>query len=88
MKVIIIGANGKIGRLTAQMMALSNDFEPTAFIRKESQKEYFNSIGVPTEIASLEFSEQDIAKVIKGFDAVVFTAGSAGTTGYDKTIGN
>ena len=86
MKVIIIGANGKIGRLTAQMMALSNDFEPTAFIRKESQKEYFNSIGVPTEIASLEFSEQDIAKVIKGFDAVVFTAGSGGTTGYDKTI--
>ena len=86
MKVIIIGANGKIGRLTAQKMALSDQFEPTAFIRKEEQKAYFDSIGVPTVITSLESTEQEIAKVIKGFDAVVFTAGSGGATGYDKTI--
>nr|WP_319400729.1 SDR family oxidoreductase [uncultured Carboxylicivirga sp.] len=86
MKVIIIGANGKIGRLTAQKMALSDQFEPTAFIRKEEQKAYFDSLGVTTVIASLESTEQEIANVIKEFDAVVFTAGSGGATGYDKTI--
>ncbi|MCW3787295.1 SDR family oxidoreductase [Plebeiibacterium sediminum] len=86
MKVLIIGANGKIGRLLAEKMARSENFEPTAFIRNESQKEYFISIGVSYKIASLESSEQEIAEAIKGFDAVVFTAGSGGATGYDKTI--
>ncbi|SDR01974.1 SDR family oxidoreductase [Flagellimonas zhangzhouensis] len=86
MKVIIIGANGKVGRLIAQKMSTSHDFEPTALIRKEEQKEYFDSIGVPSIVESIESQQETIAKAIKGFDAVIFSAGSGGATGADKTI--
>ena len=86
MKVVIIGANGKVGRLIAQKMSASNEFEPTALIRKEEQKAYFDSIGVPAIVESVESPEEVIAEAIKGFDAVVFSAGSGGATGADKTI--
>lgn len=86
MKVVIIGANGKVGRRIAQQMANSEDFEPTAFIRKEEQKAHFDAMGIPSIVESLENTEEEIAKSIKGFDAVVFSAGSGGSTGYDKTI--
>ncbi|UZR96839.1 SDR family oxidoreductase [Chondrinema litorale] len=86
MKVIIIGANGKVGKRVLKQMADSDNYEPTAFIRKEEQKAYFTSIQVPVIVASLESSEEIIAEAIKGFDAVVFCAGSGGSTGYDKTI--
>lgn len=86
MKVVIIGANGKIGRLVTQKMSASEDYEPTAFIRKEEQKAYFEDMGVSTIVESLENGEEDIIKALEGFDAVVFTAGSGGSTGYDKTM--
>lgn len=86
MKVIIIGANGKVGRLIAQKMSVSDEFEPTALIRKEEQKAYFDSIKVPVIVESIENSEEKIATAVKGFDAVVFSAGSGGSTGPDKTI--
>ncbi|MBO0340375.1 MAG: SDR family oxidoreductase [Bacteroidota bacterium] len=86
MKVVIIGANGKVGRLIAQKMSASQDFEPTALIRKEEQKEYFESIGVSTIVENIESPEEVIAEAIKGYDAVVFSAGSGGATGADKTI--
>ena len=86
MKVIIIGANGKVGRLITQQMKASAHFEPTAFIRKEAQKSYFENLGVATVVDSLENSEEHLQEVLKGYDAVVFTAGSGASTGYDKTI--
>ncbi|WP_338731328.1 SDR family oxidoreductase [Mangrovimonas cancribranchiae] len=86
MKVIIIGANGKVGRRIAEKMSQSEHFEPTAFIRKVEQKIFFDSINVPVIIESLENTQDAIAESIKGFDAVVFSAGSGGATGYDKTI--
>lgn len=86
MKVVIIGANGKVGRLIAQKMSVSNEFEPTALIRKEEQKAYFDSIDVPAIVESIESPKETIAEAIKGFDAVVFSAGSGGATGADKTM--
>ena len=85
MKVLIIGANGKIGRILSKKLVASNH-KPTAFIRKEEQRAYFEEIGVPVIIGSLEHSEKELGSVIKDFDAVVFTAGSGGKTGYDKTL--
>ncbi|UII25729.1 SDR family oxidoreductase [Fulvivirga maritima] len=67
-------------------MSEAEGFEPTAFIRKEEQKDYFDSINVPSIVESLESTEETISGAIKGFDAVVFSAGSGGSTGYDKTI--
>lgn len=86
MNVVIIGANGKVGRLISQKMKASKQFQPTAFIRNEDQKAYFENLGIPVLIDSLENSEEHLSKVIEGFDAVVFSAGSGGSTGYDKTI--
>lgn len=86
MKVIIVGANGKIGRILAQKMSVSKDYHPIAFIRKEEQKGYFEDLGIETIVESLESSEDAIANAIKGVDAIVFTAGSGGKTGADKTI--
>lgn len=86
MKVIIIGANGKAGRIIAQKMSASDEFEPTALIRKESQKPYFDAINVPVLVETIEGSEEVISEALQGFDAVVFSAGSGGSTGADKTI--
>ncbi|MHA7098997.1 SDR family oxidoreductase [Roseivirga pacifica] len=86
MNVLIIGANGKIGRIVAQKMSASEDFEPTALIRKEEQKSYFENLNVPTIVESLESAEKTIEETINGFDAIVFSAGSGGSTGADKTI--
>lgn len=86
MKVLIIGAHGKIGRIVAEQMKDSNRFDPTAFIRKEEQKEFFENLEIPAVVANLEDSVDAIAGTMKGFDAVVFTAGSGGKTGFDKTL--
>lgn len=86
MNVLIIGANGKIGRIVTQKMSASENLKPTALIRKEEQKSYFENLNVPTIVESLESSEETIAETIKGFDAIVFSAGSGGSTGADKTI--
>jgi len=86
MNVLIIGANGKIGRIVAERMKSSAQFRPTAYIRKEEQKAFFDAMEVPVEVASLESSVDEIARAMKGKDAIVFTAGSGGKTGYDKTL--
>jgi len=86
MNVLIIGAHGKIGRIVAEKMKSSAQFRPTAFIRKEKQKALFDAMEVPVEVASLESSVDEIAGAMKGKDAIVFTAGSGGKTGYDKTL--
>lgn len=86
MKTLIIGANGKIGRRISNKMTESSDFEPTAFIRKAEQRSYFESINVPTLVKSLEKDVDELKEAFKGYDAVVFTAGSGASTGADKTI--
>lgn len=86
MKTLIIGAHGKIGQFISEKMSQSDKFKPTAFIRKEEQKSVFEKMGVPTIVESLENTTEEIAESIKGFDAVIFTAGSGGNTGHDKTL--
>ncbi len=86
MKVLIIGANGQIGQLIIDKMNDSSDFTPTAFIRSEDQVSQFKSKGIATAVASLEGPVDDLAKKMKGQDAIIFTAGSGGKTGPDKTL--
>ncbi len=86
MKVLIIGAHGKVGQRIVKAMSASEDFEPTAFIRKEEQQPIFEEMGVNTVVESLENTPEAIGEVIKNYDAVVFSAGSGGKTGDDKTI--
>ena len=86
MNVLIIGAHGKIGKIVSEKLKDAEKFEPTAFIRKEEQRSYFEEKGIPTEVESLENGPEALEKVIAKYDAIVFTAGSGGKTGPDKTM--
>lgn len=85
-KILVFGANGKVGRILTQKLKDAPRFTPTAAIRKEEQIDFFRKMGVDYRIVSLEDSVDQLAAVIKGMDAVVFTAGSGGKTGYDMTL--
>ena len=55
-------------------------------VRKKEQAEELKSQGIDVAVASLEGSVEDIAVAANGCDAIVFTAGSGGHTGLDKTL--
>lgn len=86
MKVLIIGANGKIGQLLIEQMVKDKQHVPLAMVRKEEQAERYHAQGVETVLVDLESSVDDIAEAARTCDAIVFTAGSGGGTGADKTI--
>ncbi|MBY0096022.1 SDR family oxidoreductase [Mesobacillus maritimus] len=86
MKVFVVGANGQIGRHLVHLLKESKEHSVRALIRKEEQKESFNQLGIETAVASLEDTVDVIAKAANGCDAIVFTAGSGGKTGPDKTL--
>lgn len=85
-KVLVLGANGKVGRIVTQKLKDSSRFAPTATFRKEEQKDYFREMGVDYQVLSLEDTVEKLEAAIKGMDAVVFTAGSGGDTGDDMTL--
>lgn len=86
MKVLVVGANGQIGRHFVKLLADIPGHTPIAMIRMEEQISYFNRLNVETAVTSLEGSVDEIAAAMEGCDAVVFTAGSGGGTGADKTL--
>ncbi|MCG1009639.1 SDR family oxidoreductase [Salinicoccus sp. ID82-1] len=82
MNVLVIGANGQIGRIVVDKLKES-EHEPIAMVRKEAQAEAFQNKDVKTVLGDLE---KDFSHAFEGVDAVVFTAGSGAHTGADKTI--
>ncbi|WP_078592896.1 SDR family oxidoreductase [Evansella clarkii] len=86
MKVLIVGANGKIGKHLVSFIKDNENLQAKAMIRKEEQASYFEDLGAETAIVDLEGDIDTIAKAAEGVDAVVFTAGSGPHTGKDKTI--
>lgn len=85
-RVLIIGANGKIGKILAKKMKSSTDFEPIVLVRKEEQKSQFNQQLIESRLASLEGSTEELKMIMDGVEAIVFVAGSGGSTGDDKTL--
>src|SRR5699024_12097975 len=86
MKVLIIGAHGKVGRLLVdELKSLKIDFADG--LRKEEQINAYQAEGIPTQYIDLTASPKDIQNSIaeSGADTIVFSAG-AGGAGYDKTI--
>lgn len=86
MKVLVVGANGQIGKHLVSFIQNSVGLEAKAVIRKEEQASYFENLGAETFIVDLEKDIDEIAKAAEGVDAIVFTAGSGAHTGKDKTI--
>lgn len=81
MKVLIIGANGKIGQRLVQKLKNTNH-PPVAMLRRQEQVEALKSQKVAAVHADLE---GDFDHAFEGVNAVIFTAGSGAHTGKDKT---
>ena len=82
MTTLIIGAHGQIGQLLIKRLA-ANGEKPRAMIRNQQQAEAIRALGGEPVIADLE---GDFSSALDGCDQVVFTAGSGGHTGPDKTV--
>lgn len=86
MNVLVVGANGQIGRHLVKLLDESPDYTPIAFVRKEDQVNYFKDQGVEARLNNLENSIQEISNTMDDIDSVVFTAGSGGSIEADKTL--
>lgn len=86
MKVFLIGANGQVGKHIVRLLQASDEHSLKAMVRKPEQAEALSRSGVEAVIANLEGGVDEIANAIAGSDAVIFTAGSGGSTGADKTL--
>ncbi|MBP1307745.1 SDR family oxidoreductase [Paenibacillus sp. FSL L8-0644] len=86
MNVLVIGANGKVGRHLVRLLGQNKSHRVKALIRHSDQAEALERLGAETVVADLEGTVGEIAAAIKGSDAIVFTAGSGGKTGADKTL--
>lgn len=82
-KTLVIGANGQIGRQLISMMAHAN-MPVKVMVRNSEHAQKFESLGAEIILADLEQALPDEA--FADCDKVVFTAGSGGKTGADKTI--
>ncbi|NJP36676.1 SDR family oxidoreductase [Alkalicoccus luteus] len=83
MRVLVIGANGQIGRHVVRMLGLSPEHEVNAMIRKEEQRKDMEELGA--DHITIGDLEQDFSHAYNGMDAVIFTAGSGGHTSKEQT---
>ena len=86
MSILVIGANGGVGsKLVNQLKEDQVDF--TAGVRKEEQESALKEQGINAILIDVEKdSIDDLTEKFKGFDKVIFSVGSGGSTGADKTI--
>ncbi len=81
MRVLVIGAHGKIGRRLVPTLG-EDGHDVVAMVRSPDQTAELSSLGAEPVVGDLE---EDFEHHLEGIDAVVFTAGSGGGTGADKT---
>ncbi|MFD2703447.1 SDR family oxidoreductase [Paenibacillus shunpengii] len=86
MNVLVIGANGQIGRHLVSQLKENPGHTVRAMVRKQEQLEALDKSGIEAVLADLEGTVEELAEAMKGNDAIVFTAGSGGSTGADKTL--
>ncbi|MGJ8517854.1 SDR family oxidoreductase [Carnimonas bestiolae] len=85
MKVLVIGAGGHVGKHIVTALQASPD-TPIAQVRHTHQADEYRQQDVDTRLVDLEAPLEDIAVAMQGADAVIFSAGSGGSTGDDKTL--
>ncbi|WP_260285220.1 SDR family oxidoreductase [Peribacillus aracenensis] len=86
MKVFVVGANGQIGKYLVDLLKDSPEHSVRAMVRKEEQSKHLEKKGIESALVSLTGSVDEISNAAKGCDAIVFTAGSGGSTGADQTL--
>lgn len=82
MNVLVIGANGKVGKHIVHKLK-DSAHTPVAMVRDPDQVPQFEQEGVKTVLGDLE---RGFEQAYYGIDAVIFAAGSGPDTGADKTI--
>ncbi|WP_173917774.1 SDR family oxidoreductase [Halobacillus sp. Marseille-Q1614] len=82
MRVLVIGANGKVGKHIVSKLK-ETGHEPVAMVRDTDQVPFFEEQGAATVLGNLE---NEIDQAFYNIDAVIFAAGSGPDTGADKTI--
>lgn len=86
MKVLVVGANGKVAKQFANLTQDHNDIDEKAVIRDAGQKSFFDERNIETQVLDIIYNSiEDFAEAMKDVDAVVFSAG-AGGSGLDKTV--
>lgn len=83
MNVLVIGANGQVGRNIVKELSEANH-QATAMVRKEDQIDKMKELGATNVV--LGDLEKDFGDAFEGVDAVIFAAGSVPNTGADKTL--
>lgn len=82
LRVAVVGANGKVGRLLINLLKnqKTNFATPLAIVRNEEQVKYFqDEVGVDASLTSIESATvPELQIAFKGCDAVVFSAGAGG----------
>jgi uncharacterized protein YbjT (DUF2867 family) len=86
MKVLVVGANGQIGKQVVTFLKESSEHTVKALVRKEEQAKEFKESEIETVLGNLEGTVEELADAAKGCDAIVFSAGSGGHTSSDKTL--
>ncbi|SNQ43517.1 SDR family oxidoreductase [Cellulophaga lytica] len=81
-KTLVIGASGQIGKILVEKLK-SQGNSVVALVRNKSKAQRLTDVGIETVIGDLE---GDFEHAFKECNSVVFTAGSGGATGYDKTL--
>lgn len=85
MKILVIGAHGKVGQKLIRSLSAQGD-QVLAGVRDPAQlAELDDENIIPTKF-DLEQLPDILAQKMIGIDAIVFTAGSGGGTGADKTM--
>lgn len=82
MRILIVGANGQIGRQLITCIA-DSPHASRAMIRAAEQAAALRESGADEAVVA--DLEGDVRATLKDCDAVVFTAGSGGDTGPEKT---
>lgn len=82
MRVLVVGANGKIGKQLVERLG-ETEHQCVAMVRDAGQGPAMEAMGAEVTVADLE---GELDGICEGMDAVVFTAGSGGHTGADKTL--
>lgn len=85
-KVLVIGAHGKVAKYVADIITATPSIEEVAMIRNPDQLPFFEERRIETILLDLEKASIDeLAHAMTGVDAVLFSAG-AGGKGLDKTV--
>ena len=85
MRVMIVGANGEVGRLLVAQL-LANGDEPIAGLRAGEDGEDWEDQGIAVRRVDLLAKPERIASTLMDADAIVFAAGSGGRTKDDMTL--